>query len=46
VISRPLRSSELSLPGDVDRVFRGKAEKALPRSDIPSFEEFGTLPSR
>ncbi len=37
---------ELSLPGDVDREFKGKAEKALPRSDIPSLEELGTLPSR
>jgi len=39
-------STELSLPDDVDREFRGKAEKALLRSDIPSLEELGTLPSR
>jgi hypothetical protein len=45
VMTRP-EELETLLPDDVDRVFKGKAEKALPRSDIPSFEEFGTLPSR
>jgi hypothetical protein len=34
---------ELSLPGDVDRAFRGKAEKALPEGDDPSREELETL---
>jgi hypothetical protein len=34
---------ELSLPGDVDRVFKGKAEKALPKTDDPSREELATL---
>jgi hypothetical protein len=32
-------SMELSLPGDVDRVLRGKAEKALPKTDDPSRED-------
>jgi hypothetical protein len=30
---------ETLLPDDVDRVFRGKAEKALPKSDDPSRED-------
>jgi hypothetical protein len=34
---------ELSLPGNVDQVFRGKAKKALPKTDDPSREELETL---